>query len=137
VVQSTWPGCRAPHAWLEIGPLAGRSTLDLYGPGFTLIARRADPPAVLVSALTGAGVPLRVERLDDPALDGLYTTAFTLVRPDGHVAWRGDEAPDNPTGLADRVRGATRPAHPPAGASRGRISRPRRGHPGQASDSEC
>jgi hypothetical protein len=29
-----------------------------------------------------------------------------LVRPDGHVAWRGDDLPDDPLGLVDRVRGA-------------------------------
>ena len=28
-----------------------------------------------------------------------------LVRPDGHVAWRGDALPDAPEALIDRVRG--------------------------------
>ena len=32
-VPSTWPGARAPHVWLR----DGRSTLDLFGKGFTLI----------------------------------------------------------------------------------------------------
>ncbi|MGZ3283669.1 MAG: aromatic-ring hydroxylase C-terminal domain-containing protein [Xanthobacteraceae bacterium] len=29
-----------------------------------------------------------------------------LVRPDGHVAWRGDGMPDDPFAVVDRVRGA-------------------------------
>jgi hypothetical protein len=29
-----------------------------------------------------------------------------LVRPDGHVAWRADSAPDAPAELLDVVRGA-------------------------------
>lgn len=114
VVQSTWPGCRAPHAWIDHGPRQGRSTLDLFGAGFCLIARHADAPANLTRAALAAGMPLSVERVDDAALEGLYPTAFTLVRPDGHVAWRGDAAPDDPAGLIDRVRGALEPAYPPA-----------------------
>jgi hypothetical protein len=29
------------------------------------------------------------------------------VRPDGHVAWRGDEVPADPGAVLDQVRGAT------------------------------
>ena len=29
-----------------------------------------------------------------------------LVRPDGHVAWRGDQVPADAAGLVDTVRGA-------------------------------
>jgi hypothetical protein len=28
------------------------------------------------------------------------------VRPDGHVAWRGDEVPATPAAIIDHVRGA-------------------------------
>jgi hypothetical protein len=31
---------------------------------------------------------------------------LVLVRPDGHVAWRGDVCPDDPLALIDHVRGA-------------------------------
>jgi hypothetical protein len=29
------------------------------------------------------------------------------VRPDGHVAWRGDRAPDDPLAVIDCIRGAS------------------------------
>ena len=35
----------------------------------------------------------------------LYGRRLVLVRPDGHVAWRGDEMPPNPGEVIDRVRG--------------------------------
>ena len=37
-VPSTWPGARAPHVWLK----DGRSTLDLFGKGFTLLNLSGD-----------------------------------------------------------------------------------------------
>ncbi|WP_408645924.1 aromatic-ring hydroxylase C-terminal domain-containing protein [Mycobacteroides stephanolepidis] len=35
-----------------------------------------------------------------------YARRFVLVRPDGHVAWRGERPPVNPEELVERVRGA-------------------------------
>lgn len=37
---------------------------------------------------------------------GLALAALVLVRPDGHVAWRGDVCPDDALNLIDRARGA-------------------------------
>jgi len=52
VVPSTWPGSRMPVAWLA----DGRSTLDLLGPGFTLLCAGMEPAAPgLLAALAGAG----------------------------------------------------------------------------------
>jgi hypothetical protein len=36
----------------------------------------------------------------------LYRHKLVLVRPDQHVAWRGDEEPADMLGLVDLVRGA-------------------------------
>jgi hypothetical protein len=49
-----------------------------------------------------------------------------LVRPDGHVAWRGDEAPTDATTVIDRVRGAADLGTPmPEGS---RAAHPQRAH---------
>ncbi|MGE4241517.1 FAD-dependent monooxygenase [Ramlibacter sp.] len=101
-VQTSWPGARAPHAWLA----DGRSTLDLFGDGFTLLrfdaAKTVDS---LSDAAAGRGVPLRVVDIADAGIARLYERALVLVRPDGHVAWRGDALPADVPGLMDTVRG--------------------------------
>ena len=53
-----------------------------------------------------ARVPLSVASLDDPEIGALYERRLVLVRPDGHVAWRGDTPPADPLAVVDRVRGA-------------------------------
>ena len=37
----------------------------------------------------------------------LYERRLVLVRPDGHVAWRGDEVPSDALALIDTVRGVS------------------------------
>ncbi len=102
--QSTVPGCRTPHLWLR----DGRSLYDALGPDFTLL--RFDP-AVEVGGLLAAaakhGLPMTVLDVDGNEAAGLYPHKLLLSRPDQHVAWRGDEPPDDPATLIDRVRGAS------------------------------
>jgi 2-polyprenyl-6-methoxyphenol hydroxylase-like FAD-dependent oxidoreductase len=105
--QSARPGARAPHIWLG----NGRSTLDLFGPGFTLL--RLGPDAPDAPALTGAaatcGMPFNVEHVEHVEVDdaaGIYNCTLCLVRPDGHVAWRGNADPENATAIINAVRGA-------------------------------
>lgn len=98
------PGARAPHAWLR----DGRSTLDLFGNGFTLLrlGYEAPSPESIMRAADDAGLPLSAVAIEEPHVLELYERRLVLVRPDGHVAWRADTAPDNPRMLVDRVRGA-------------------------------
>ena len=91
------PGHRLPHAWLGDGS-ARRSTLDLLGPGFTLLTR--DPAWVEAAhALAAlAGPPLDAHLLagdrtpgDRAAFDaqfGIGEGGAVLTRPDGIVGWR-------------------------------------------------
>jgi 2-polyprenyl-6-methoxyphenol hydroxylase-like FAD-dependent oxidoreductase len=104
--QTARPGARAPHAWLP----DGRSTLDLYGRGFTLLRLGPDAPSgnSIRDAAASAGVPLDIVPLDVRAVTELYQRRLVLVRPDGHVAWRADAEPTDARALIDAVRGETR-----------------------------
>jgi 2-polyprenyl-6-methoxyphenol hydroxylase-like FAD-dependent oxidoreductase len=101
-IPSARPGSRAPHAWLR----DGRSTLDLFGRGFVLLRFGKTPTAELEQAAASRGVPLAVVDLNEPEVAALYERPLVLVRPDGHVSWRGDKIPDDAAALIDRVRGA-------------------------------
>ena len=104
-IATARPGSRAPHAWLA----DGRSTLDLYGRGFTLLRLGAHAPdeAPLAAAAGARATPLSVMRIANPDIAKLYEKKLVLVRPDGHVAWRGDVLPSDALNLVDCVRGAT------------------------------
>ncbi len=101
-VPTARPGSRAPHAWMA----DGRSTLDLFGRGFVLLRFAERDVAGLSNAARLAGVPVEVIDMRDPRIAGLYEQALVLVRPDGHVAWRGEQIPADAVALVDTVRGA-------------------------------
>jgi 2-polyprenyl-6-methoxyphenol hydroxylase-like FAD-dependent oxidoreductase len=103
-VPSTRPGSRAPHVWLR----KDSSIIDLFGRGFILL--RFGPDASNGSALETAalkrGVPLKRITISDPNAAQLYERRLVLVRPDGHVAWRGDNMPADAASVIEVVRGA-------------------------------
>ncbi|MGH8670404.1 MAG: FAD-dependent monooxygenase [Burkholderiales bacterium] len=100
--QSSHPGGRAPHAWLA----EGRSTLDLFGEGFTLL--RFSAKADFSGEAQRRAIPFKVIDIEDPEIARLYERKLVLVRPDGHVAWRADAPPADPGAVLDRVRGAAK-----------------------------
>lgn len=104
-LPSARPGTRAPHVRLA----DGRSTLDLFGDGFVLLRLGENPPDAdpLVGVATERSVPLDVVRIDEAEVATIYERKLVLVRPDGHVAWRGDTLPADALALVDRIRGAT------------------------------
>ena len=97
------PGHRAPHGWLA----DGRSVIDLFGRGFVLLrlGGRAPSAGDIGAAARARGVPLDIVAVTEPALCELYERPLVLVRPDGHVAWRGDAMPEDAGALIDRVCG--------------------------------
>ncbi len=104
VVPSTWPGSRAPHVWLA----GGRSSLDLFGDGFTLLVLGADvaDTASFADVARAVGFPLDIVATEDPEMIGTNKQRYVLVRPDSHVAWRGDRLPDDAHMVIDKARGA-------------------------------
>jgi 2-polyprenyl-6-methoxyphenol hydroxylase-like FAD-dependent oxidoreductase len=103
--STTVPGCRVPHVWVE----GRRSLYDAMGSGYTLL--RLDPTvrvAGIVAAAARRGLPLDVLDVRSAEALEVYHHKLVLVRPDQHVAWRGDEEPTDPINLVDLVRGAAR-----------------------------
>ncbi len=106
-LPSAHPGCLAPHLWLA----DGSSLYDHFGDGFTLLVTAGDvaPARGLEVAAAAGGVPLRVLAPDDARLEARYGARFALVRPDQHVAWRGEALPDDPGRLLGIVTSAAPP----------------------------
>ncbi|KAG8148397.1 FAD-dependent monooxygenase [Burkholderia catarinensis] len=117
---SSVPGGRLPHLWLTGADGARRSVFDLLGTGFTLlrVGTVAEPPAPddgvarLVEAARIRAIPLSIAEVVSDAVPALYERRLVLVRPDQHVAWRGDCVPRHAGELLDRVAG--HPMDPPA-----------------------
>ena len=102
------PGTRVPHAWLRRGD-DRISTLDLLGPGFTLLAGDGGASwcASAAYASSTLGVPVTVHRIgangDVVDIDGqwaaragLTAESALLIRPDDVVGWRLDTSPADP-----------------------------------------
>ena len=103
-IPSAHPGCLAPHAWLD----DGSSLYDHFGPGFTLLVTQVvSGPALdrLRDAASAGAIPLKVVKRDWGALAELYEARFTLIRPDQHVAWRGNELPSHAERLLGKIAG--------------------------------
>ena len=100
-VPSANPGALLPHAWLA----DGTSLYSHLGTGFTLLTDAgalAGVPAdtffePVLAAAARTGIPVTVAVVG-PSDDGTYLSQVwgagtLLVRPDQHVAWRGNSAP--------------------------------------------
>ncbi|MET9364734.1 FAD-dependent oxidoreductase [Streptomyces sp. NPDC006632] len=107
---SSVPGGRAPHLWLDDWHGQGSSLFDRFGAGFTLLRLGPEPPSgkPLEAAAQAAGMPLTVLDVEGEDARELYERDLVLIRPDQHVAWRGDQLPPDPGELVARVTGARR-----------------------------
>ena len=93
-VPSGVPGGRAPHAWLADGD----SLFDRFGRDFTLVKLAAADDATFIGAARDLAIPLaRLDLSREPGvgeLRELYGADLALIRPDQHLAWRGDARAD-------------------------------------------
>ncbi len=109
-IPTTWPGFRLPHVWLD----DGSALHDKLGFGYTLLqlGRAPADTAALERELRATGAPLDVMRVPDARAREIYERDLVLVRPDLHVAWRGDAPPADPQAVAATVTGRLPSARP-------------------------
>ncbi|MES2412714.1 MAG: FAD-dependent oxidoreductase [Pseudomonadota bacterium] len=92
-VPTARPGARTPHIWLD-----GQSIFDLFGRDFTLLCftttsdetARADAARWKKEA-EALGMPLDILYCGSSEARQLYGADRVLIRPDHHVAWRGQD----------------------------------------------
>ena len=106
ITPTTWPGARAPAV-----RLADNSQLfDRLGPGFTLVDLSGEGVGEpMVKEAKRGGIPMTQLALDDGAARACWERDLVLVRPDQHVAWRGDDVPGEWEAVLDRVTGRETP----------------------------
>jgi 2-polyprenyl-6-methoxyphenol hydroxylase-like FAD-dependent oxidoreductase len=100
---TTWPGARLPHVWLD----DGTPIQDRIPDGFTILklgGTKADVSG-LARAIRSRGVPAGVREVADAIAREVYGCDLILLRPDMHVAWRGNLPPEDPDLTAAIVTG--------------------------------
>lgn len=106
-LPSAVPGGRAPHAWLGVGRGIGDSLFDQFGTGFTLLRLGTNPPdsAAFEAAARDLNMPFTQLDIADNDIRALYGRDLALIRPDQHIAWRGNAVPSDASGLLRRLTG--------------------------------
>lgn len=94
-VPSGYPGARAPHVRAGTGSL-----LDQFGRDFTLLAFGDTAVTGWERAAGRQSIPLTVVRSVDAGARELYGADLVLIRPDHHIAWRGNVETDPAATLA-------------------------------------
>ena len=89
--SSTVPGCRVPHFYLK----DGSSLYDVLGTGYTLLSfDNSQCFNEIEQQAQQLGIPLKILQIKDSIPTDLgYKTSMVMVRPDQHVAWRGNTLP--------------------------------------------
>jgi 2-polyprenyl-6-methoxyphenol hydroxylase-like FAD-dependent oxidoreductase len=103
-IPTTRPGARLPHLWLK----DGSAVQDHLRAGYALVTCTPHTAGLdkLGEAFRSLGCPFQVLDVSDiPHARGVYERDYVLLRPDLHVAWRGNSPPMDPAGLAAVVTG--------------------------------
>jgi 2-polyprenyl-6-methoxyphenol hydroxylase-like FAD-dependent oxidoreductase len=106
---TTWPGARLPHMWLADGtPVQDRIPFE----GYTLLrlgGTRVDS-STLERAMRATGAPFVLLEMPDEAAREIYGHDLILLRPDMHIVWRGNRAPEDAGDTAAIATGRARSA---------------------------
>jgi 2-polyprenyl-6-methoxyphenol hydroxylase-like FAD-dependent oxidoreductase len=100
---NTVPGGRLPHVFVE-PDISVHDKLGLY---FSLLILDDTDGAPFERAAAKLNIPLSVVRIDGTALRRIYERNLVLIRPDQHIAWRGDGLPSDPEQILSLVTGLT------------------------------
>ena len=100
---TAWTGVRLPHVWVR----PGVSIQDLVGRTYAVLRMGPNTEAVdpIVEAFSAVGAPITVLDFPDDRFRALYGCSYFLVRPDLHIAWRGNQLPTDPRKLAALATG--------------------------------
>jgi 2-polyprenyl-6-methoxyphenol hydroxylase-like FAD-dependent oxidoreductase len=95
---TTWPGARLPHVWLD----DGTPMQDRIPDGYTILklGRSKADMRGLERAIRAHGAPVAVLDVPDRIARDVYGFDLVLLRPDLHVVWRGNTAPEDPAEVA-------------------------------------
>jgi 2-polyprenyl-6-methoxyphenol hydroxylase-like FAD-dependent oxidoreductase len=95
---TTWPGARLPHVWLD----DGTPMQDRIGDGYTILklGRTKADASALERAIRSRGAPVTVLDAPDRIARDIYGYDLILLRPDLHVVWRGNAAPEDAAEVA-------------------------------------
>ena len=112
---TTWPGARLPHVWLD----DGTPMQDRIADGYTILklgGTKADAGASRTrhSRARRAG---HGARRAGPVARDIYGYDLILMRPDMHVVWRGNAAPEDAAQSPRSRRARSRGQRPHADTS--------------------
>jgi len=95
---TTRPGARLRHVWLN----DGQALHDQIGSEFTLISLDGNHATLptLCQSFKEFGAQLDVVQIDSKPARTIYGYELVLVRPDLHVAWRGNSIPRDHRSIA-------------------------------------
>ena len=95
---NVWPGSRLPHCWLDDGSALQDQLPETYV--LLSLGKKSLDTSKLRQSYEKIGAPVAEVRIESNRLRDLYGFDLLILRPDMHVAWRGNDAPPNPQEIA-------------------------------------
>ena len=95
---NVWPGSRLPHCWLDDGSALQDQLPETYI--LLSLGKKSLDTSKLRQSYEKIGAPVAEVRIESNRLRDLYGFDFLILRPDMHVVWRGNDAPQNPQEIA-------------------------------------